>query len=489
MNTTIEILVDMTPSPGTIRFTEEDLALFSRASGDCNPLHLSTDYARRTPYGERVVFGALGAVACLGHAPLGSGDGIASLTAGFLRPILLGIDYRVESGNAGDGWNVRLLDGSVPVVVVKVRLRTEERAMPEGEFVAWHFECTEARVLSGPETAPGFELSGNYACDPVSLDALQQRWNVRMSAFPIETLLWASYFVGMELPGRSALFSRFTITFGQTPRHTLRLEYTVTVRSFDASSGQLRAAFTLRAGECVLGSGEYRSFVRPTLELETADLPTGERLSGRVAVITGTSRGLGAAFHRALKSQGAAVVGIARGADTFSNDVVVGDACSAEVLAGVRERVVREYGRLDFLVCNACPPVLPLRLELAALSRIDEYVSRAVSLVAHPLAAFLDLLGKCNGCCVVVSSIAVENPVREWPHYVAAKRAVEGLAQVGTMQFPKVSSLIVRPEKLLTDMTNTPMGRRGAASPIQFAMRVVERLQKPLQPGTSEVFR
>jgi acyl dehydratase len=42
-----------------IRFTPEDLELFSRASHDRNPLHLSDEYARRTPYGGRVVFGVL----------------------------------------------------------------------------------------------------------------------------------------------------------------------------------------------------------------------------------------------------------------------------------------------------------------------------------------------------------------------------------------------------------------------------------------------
>ena len=36
-------------------------------------------------------------------------------------------------------------------------------------------------------------------------------------------------------------------------------------------------------------------------------------------------------------------------------------------------------------------------------------------------------------------------------------------------------------------MTNTPMARRGAISPRQFAQRIVTRLEDPLEPGKIEV--
>lgn len=48
-----------------VSFYEQDLAYFSEASGDRNPLHLNREYARSTPYGQQVVFGCLGAIACL----------------------------------------------------------------------------------------------------------------------------------------------------------------------------------------------------------------------------------------------------------------------------------------------------------------------------------------------------------------------------------------------------------------------------------------
>src|ERR1700730_10171328 len=84
-------------SDDLIRFSEEDLRLFSAASGDRNPLHISPEYASRTPYAQRVVFGALGAIACLGRLTPPAEMPVIGLTADFLRPIFLDVDYRIRT--------------------------------------------------------------------------------------------------------------------------------------------------------------------------------------------------------------------------------------------------------------------------------------------------------------------------------------------------------------------------------------------------------
>ena len=144
---------------------------------------------------------------------------------------------------------------------------------------------------------------------------------------------------------------------------------------------------------------------------------------------------------------------------------------------------------MDFLICNASPPVLPLRLEPNAAGRISAYIDLAVSLILTPLSEFLELLNRSDGCVVIISSAAVESPVREWPQYVAAKQAVEALGFVAALQYPRVRTLVVRPQKLLTSMTNTPMGRLGAASPGFLANRIAARLEEPLEPGKTEILR
>src|SRR5271155_3029353 len=114
-------------SQSYVSFTEQDIAAFSEASGDRNPLHLSQEYARRTPYGQPVVFGCLGAMACLGHICLLPGWCAASLEAEFLRPMFVGVNYRIQTSKREGRWEARLFDGSTPVVLVAVTAELIDR--------------------------------------------------------------------------------------------------------------------------------------------------------------------------------------------------------------------------------------------------------------------------------------------------------------------------------------------------------------------------
>jgi NAD(P)-dependent dehydrogenase (short-subunit alcohol dehydrogenase family) len=60
------------------------------------------------------------------------------------------------------------------------------------------------------------------------------------------------------------------------------------------------------------------------------------------------------------------------------------------------------------------------------------------------------------GRVVVISSSVVSRPVATWPHYVAAKQAVEGLVQVAALEYPDVRFLVKRPPLLDTDLAASP---------------------------------
>jgi hypothetical protein len=77
---------------------------------------------------------------------------------------------------------------------------------------------------------------------------------------------------------------------------------------------------------------------------------------------------------------------------------------------------------------------------------------------------------------VVISSSAVTDPPREWPHYVSAKATIETLARFASERVP---FLVVRPPRLLTDMTNTVTGRDGALPVECVAAAIVRRLEAP----------
>jgi 2-deoxy-D-gluconate 3-dehydrogenase len=89
---------------------------------------------------------------------------------------------------------------------------------------------------------------------------------------------------------------------------------------------------------------------------------TGNRLAGRVALVTGASRGLGASIARGLADDGALVVAAARSVDQLATVVsaapdrissAIADMTDAGALAGLVDEVVARHGRIDVLVNNA----------------------------------------------------------------------------------------------------------------------------------------
>ena len=88
----------------------------------------------------------------------------------------------------------------------------------------------------------------------------------------------------------------------------------------------------------------------------TPDLTTDRSLEGRVALITGASRGVGAAAARAFVEAGAEVGLLSRGGDDLGIDGALAVECDvadrAQVFDAVGD-VVGHFGSLDCVVANA----------------------------------------------------------------------------------------------------------------------------------------
>lgn len=151
-------------------------------------------------------------------------------------------------------------------------------------------------------------------------------------------------------------------------------------------------------------------------------------LAGRVALVTGASRGIGAATAEALRTAGARVVRVARalppGEDFLDLPADLTDAAQVEALG---ERVRREVGPPDVVVSNAGSFLLR-PLEQTTMADFDAQVVinlRAAFAVAR---AFLPMLRDAGrGSFITVGSVADHVGFPENAAYAASKYGLRGL--------------------------------------------------------------
>jgi hypothetical protein len=301
----------------SIRFEQDDLELFRHASHDVNPLHTSAIYARRTAFGQPVVFGILGCLAAIGTSRNRPGEVLTEASAIFHGPIFLGIEYRVEVQEK-DASQIRLVVRDSGRIIASINLKFRP-GLTQGAPTSAACPLVEPRSLQTADLSVGTETIGDYAPDSVRLAELLSRWNLDgKGVTPLQTaaLLWASYLVGMELPGERAVFSRFRLVFapdGAIVPDNNSISYKAHVTDLDLRFNLLQVEADLTYGDQPLASAKISALVRdapPSLSpsLLARLLPPGTDLEGKLALVTGGARGLGAAIVSALVSRGCRVL-------------------------------------------------------------------------------------------------------------------------------------------------------------------------------------
>jgi NAD(P)-dependent dehydrogenase (short-subunit alcohol dehydrogenase family) len=488
----------------TIRFREEHLHKFRDASWDVNPLHLSEAYAWKTPFGERVVYGVLGLTACLGQIKPPAGRVPSAVRIDFKAALALNVDYTLQVKWEPSGHlRASLMDGSAAAMRIHLQFRDgapELADLPDSGTAP----RDSARQLSHQDLRPGIAFQGRYSPGRAEYQALldlcpfdRRAWG---DALPL-AVLCTSYLTGMELPGESASYSGLRAEILSSPA-ALPFDFEVALESLDDTFGLLQSRFTLHGNAGVWAQGEISAIARAPIARRHAIAPASgpARFAGKTAVLIGASRGLGAAMALELAAEGCRVIGVysrsAGEADAVTQagsglpgslEMRQADASDPQAVATLKERIKAEFGRLDLLICNAAPSIQPLRIEEACYSRIQAYLQQGFALAAAPLASLLEVVAASQGGVLMISSSAVENPPAIWPHYAALKGAVEGLARAAAAAHPKVRFWIARPNKIETDLINTPMGRLGSEKPDTVARRILTFVAENDAPGAVHI--
>lgn len=160
------------------------------------------------------------------------------------------------------------------------------------------------------------------------------------------------------------------------------------------------------------------------------------RLSGKVALVTGASKGMGRHFVAALVAEGARVVALARDSEHLQSleaehggavlAVVCDVARSVDVDAAMG-KAAAHFGRIDILVNNAAVFV-PVMLEEASDAQVMQHFGPNLHGVVWLIRAAIPHLRRTQGQIITISSESVRHPFPMLGLYAATKAAVETLS-------------------------------------------------------------
>ena len=219
-------------------------------------------------------------------------------------------------------------------------------------------------------------------------------------------------------------------------------------------------------------------------------------LTGKVALVTGASRGIGRAIAARLAAQGATVVAAARGTNAdecvaelraagWTAEALGLDVTDTAALEAVPAGIVSRHGRLDIVVSNAGIT----RDQLLMRMKRDDWDSvLATNLTATFVlaqACMRPMLKQRSGRIIAVSSVVGQMGNAGQTNYAASKAGLIGFAKALAREVASrgVTVNVVAPGLIETDMTREitekaqgewaaqiPLGRLGTTADVAAAV-------------------
>lgn len=204
-------------------------------------------------------------------------------------------------------------------------------------------------------------------------------------------------------------------------------------------------------------------------------------LSGRAALVTGASRGIGRAIAAALARAGADVVLHHSGRDAdraarVASDIgampLAADLADADAAASLWDRALAVYGRIDTVVANAgvfetAPLDAPTADWMASWQRTLAINLTAPGLLLRAAACHAAALRDGGAEGVVLRAITVSSRAAfrgdEAEHlaYAASKGGLVALTKSVARRCPGVAAFGIAPGFTVTDMAAADLARRG----------------------------
>lgn len=190
--------------------------------------------------------------------------------------------------------------------------------------------------------------------------------------------------------------------------------------------------------------------------------------TGKTAIVTGASEGIGFAIAQALVAAGASVVMTARRESVLATAVqrlgpsasgVPGDVAQADTAQRTVDHAVAVHGGVDLVVCNAAI-LIPGGIAQQPMTEVDRVISVNLrGTIALMNAATPELAKRENAAVVVISSSIGRKPAAGMGVYGATKAALHYLVPTWAIELAPFG---VRVNCVCAGITDTPGLRAGA---------------------------
>jgi 3-oxoacyl-[acyl-carrier protein] reductase len=356
---------------------------------------------------------------------------------------------------------------------------TDATNLQAGDSV--HFRAT----ITEKDVQAFADVSGDY--NPLHMDsAFARRTNFQRRV--VHGMILASYvsrLVGMQLPGPGALWTQQSFRWPAPVFIDDTVEIALTVKHKSNASNLLTLVVkaTKQDGTTVM-EGEGTAIVVET-RLEHKDLA----ISQRVALVTGGSRGIGAAIALELGRAGAAVAVLYRRHGDEAQSVcaeltafggraiaVEADVLDPAAVAAAGTRVREAFGRpVDVLVNSAGGPVEPRAfLELTWLD-LQAHLDLHVRGAFHCSQAVIPgMLEQGSGRIVNIGSALTWNvPPLFWTGFVMSKAALKSMTRSLATEFG--------PKGIRVNMVSPGLSETDSLAELPERMRKLQAIQAPLR--------